>query len=62
MAYIEQKQIAFMTSLDFDKWKPEDVAKCLSRLGYGGVEWTLGFFHPRKTTASQRRHLAHFLI
>lgn len=40
-------KFGFLAGLDFVRWKPADVVKCLKQLGYEGVEWTLSHFNPR---------------
>lgn len=40
-------RLAYMSSLDFGGWKPEDICKCLADLGYGAVEYTMAQFDPR---------------
>lgn len=42
-----KNQLSFMASLDFAQWKPEDILKTLSDIGYKGVGWTLTHFNPR---------------
>jgi len=39
-------KVGFTASLDFCSWKPERVVEALSKIGYGGVEWTLSHFNP----------------
>ncbi|MBM3473826.1 MAG: sugar phosphate isomerase/epimerase [Armatimonadetes bacterium] len=43
----DPSRLAYMASLGFTAWKPEDVCRCLADLGYGAVEWTLAHFDPR---------------
>jgi sugar phosphate isomerase/epimerase len=40
-------QLGYMASLDFGRWPPEEVVRCLADLGYSAVEWTLAHFDPR---------------
>lgn len=54
---VNNKKLAFMASLDFVSWKPEKVLKCLSNLGYDGVEWKLAHFNPRSKSRKELREL-----
>jgi sugar phosphate isomerase/epimerase len=44
---IDRSQLAYMASLDFGSWSADDVAKCLTGIGYRGIEWTMAHFDPR---------------
>ena len=39
----------FLASLGFRSWSVEEVARCLSGIGYSAVEWTLAHFNPQKS-------------
>jgi sugar phosphate isomerase/epimerase len=43
----DTSRLAYLASLGFAGWQPEDVCRCLADLGYGAVEWTLAHFDPR---------------
>lgn len=43
-----KRQFGYLASLDFRTWPVEQVAQCLSDLGYSSVEWTLAHFNPQK--------------
>lgn len=52
-----KKKLAFMSSLGYEKMKPEQVCRSLSEIGYDGIEWTLHHFNPRTHSKKQRRDL-----
>lgn len=54
---LENRRIAFLASLGFSKWEPDEVVKTLSDLGYSGVEWTLAHFNPRNKSEAELRRL-----
>ena len=55
----DTSHLAYMASLDFGAWKPEDVVRCLADLGYHAVEWTLAHFDPRTHSDAEIAALVH---
>lgn len=50
-------KLSFLSTLDFRRWKAEDVVLALSEIGYDGVEWTLDHFNPIKMSIKELNRL-----
>lgn len=50
---ITEDRIAFMASLGYARMEPDEVVEDLKRIGYGGVEWTLAHFDPRRKSQDE---------
>jgi sugar phosphate isomerase/epimerase len=50
---VDRSQLAYMASLRFGSWEAADVARCLTGLGYRGIEWTMAHFDPRTHSDDQ---------
>ena len=50
-------RIGFLPREGLEHWKPEDICRELSGIGYTGVEWSRNHFKPREMSAAQRGSL-----
>jgi sugar phosphate isomerase/epimerase len=46
-------KIGFLPREGFENWKPEDICRELSKIGYSGVEWSRVHFKPREMSPNQ---------
>ncbi len=46
-------KIGFLPREGFENWKPEDICRELSKIGYRGVEWSRVHFKPREMSPNQ---------
>jgi sugar phosphate isomerase/epimerase len=51
-------KIGFLPREGFEHWKPEDICRELSKIGYQGVEWSRHHFKPREMSPSQLKLLS----
>lgn len=57
MAVGKNMKFSFLPREGFEHWKPEDVCRELSRIGYQGVEWSRHHFKPREMSPREMEGL-----